>query len=266
MSAIHVFVISLKNETARRQSISKHLKERGFDFEFFDAVDGRKMDVPSHPDYDAKRRIRSFGRHIKPGELGCLLSHLGTYKEIVKRNLPYALILEDDVILHKDTKHVLETFIKSSIKNGPVFDMLRLLSDKKINGKKKPHRIVRPITGTYNLIRLLTTPGGMYATLISQQGAQNLIKAHENFAFPVDALIGRSWEHGLESFTVLPELAREGNDFESTIGDARFDKTLEISGLQKITFPITRMFFKLEETLGKRYWFWRTALRDKKTT
>lgn len=261
MSAIHVFVISLKSEAARRESISKHLKDRGFDFEFFDAVDGRQMDVPDHPDYNAKRRIRSFGRHIKPGELGCLLSHLGTYKEIAKRNIPYALILEDDVVLHKDTKKVLEAFIKSNRK----FDMLRLLSDKKINGKKKPHRIVDTITGKYNLIRLLTTPGGMYATLISQQGAKNLVKAHENFAFPVDALIGRSWEHGLESFTVLPELAHEGNDFESTIGDARFDKTLEISGLQKITFPITRSLFKLEETLGKRYWFWRTSLRDKKT-
>lgn len=259
MSPIHVFVISLKDEAARRESISKHLKERGFDFEFFDAVDGRQMDVPSHPDYNAKRRIRSFGRHIKPGELGCLLSHLGTYKEIVKRDIPYALVLEDDVVLHKDTKNVLDAFIAS----GHDFDMLRLLSDKKINGKKKPHRIVKPITDTYNLIRLLTTPGGMYATLISQKGAQNLVKAHESFAFPVDALIGRSWEHGLESFTVLPELAREGNDFESTIGDARFDKTLEISGLQKITFPFTRMFFKLEETLGKRYWFWRTYSKDK---
>ena len=258
--AIHVFVISLKNDTGRRESITRHLENHGFAFEFFDAIDGRQMDVALHPDYNAKRRLRSFGRHIKPGELGCLLSHLGTYKEIVKRNIPYTLVLEDDVILHEDTKKVLEAFIASNHD----FDLLRLLSDKKINGKGKKHRIVKPIIDPYNLIRLLTTPGGMYATLISQNGAQKLVKAHESFAFPVDALIGRSWEHGLNSYTVLPELAHEGNEFESTIGNQRFNKTLEISGLRKITFPLTRALFKLEETIGKRYWFWKTALKDKK--
>ena len=35
-----------------------------------------------------------------PGAIGCALSHLKIYKHVVDNNIPYALILEDDVNYH----------------------------------------------------------------------------------------------------------------------------------------------------------------------
>ena len=61
------FVISLADETKRRAYITDELKKYDISFEFFDAVDGRKMAVESCPIYDGARRLRRFGSRQNHG-------------------------------------------------------------------------------------------------------------------------------------------------------------------------------------------------------
>ncbi|WP_281757236.1 glycosyltransferase family 25 protein [Succinatimonas hippei] len=104
---MQIFVINLKEDIERRQSITKCLNELNLDFEIFNAVKGK--DIDRHNDPLVYDKDECLVRHnflsktimrgkLSDGELGCALSHLGVYQEIVKRNLSGAIILEDDFI------------------------------------------------------------------------------------------------------------------------------------------------------------------------
>ncbi len=84
-------------------------------------------------------------------------------------------------------------------------------------------------------------------------------------AYPIDALMGRSWVTGVNWYTVRPGLVAQDRDIESMIGDeARFNNKKDITGFSKITYPLTRAGFKLTETFGKKYWYAKTYFLDKK--
>lgn len=236
--------------------MASHLKERGFEFEFLEAIDGRQMDVLAHPAYNAKRRRKAHGRDLKPGELGCLLSHRAAYHAIIERDLDYALLLEDDARLHEDTKATLESLLDKDFD----FDIIRLLGSPKV--AKGKHRKIIPLYKDLNLVRLRTAPGGAHATLISRRGAEKLLRVTERFAFPIDTILGRTWETGLMSYSIQPGLAIQDLSFDSAIGEARHDKTIPLKGMDKIKFKITRPLFKLNEAIGKRWIFWSNLFRD----
>ncbi|MXQ06674.1 hypothetical protein GQ651_02325 [Alphaproteobacteria bacterium GH1-50] len=95
-----IFVISLSDATGRRASISSALAERGLDFTFIDAVDGRRgLSPDAEAMIDRPGTIRASGRPMADTEYGCALSHMGVYRRIVDDGLPGALVLEDDAIL-----------------------------------------------------------------------------------------------------------------------------------------------------------------------
>ena len=250
---IPVFVISLQEETARREAIADHLKNRGFEFQFFDAIDGRQMNVLEHPDYDAKKRRAAHGRDLKPGELGCFLSHRGIYEEIVKQDLGFALIVEDDARFDENTKDVLEVLLDKDFD----FDIVRLLGSPKV--AKGKHRKIIPILKDFWLVRLRTAPGGAHATLVSRKGAEKIVKATQKFAFPIDTVLGRSWETGIDAYSIQPGLAVQDLSFDSAIGEERHDKTTTPKNLK---FKITRLMFKLGEAIGKAWVYYAGAPKD----
>ena len=93
---IPIFVISLARAPERRTSIEHHLKELGLAYEIVNAVDGKLL-----PD-EEQQKLLAPGVSYVPGVIGCYLSHVGVYQELVKRNLPIALILEDDARLNPE--------------------------------------------------------------------------------------------------------------------------------------------------------------------
>jgi glycosyl transferase family 25 len=71
------------------------LGEIHFPFERVSAVDGQQEEV--------RAAAKSNGvARVGPGEYACFQSHRKIWGEIVAKNLPYALILEDDVIIAED--------------------------------------------------------------------------------------------------------------------------------------------------------------------
>jgi glycosyl transferase family 25 len=253
-----VFVISLIEAIERRERMTQIMDDLKIPFTFIDAVDGRDFGMSAHPNYDRAKRLKYFGRDLKGGELGCTLSHKKAYEKMVKDNICQAIIFEDDVILY-------DGFVETvkALQNCPVpFDMVRFMGrDKVLNAKQ---RKIIPLTNNVNLTRLCATPGGTYAYLITKHGAQKLLPHLERTAYPIDALVGRSWETGLNWLTVNKRLASVDYDLSSYIGEARFNKTLEIKGLVKITYPFYRLWFRLCETCGKKYWCFKNFFKDKK--
>lgn len=253
---IPVYVISIKGEDARREKIAAHLKERGIDFQFFDAVDGRKMNVLDHPGYDGVRRRACNGVDLKPGELGCILSHRTLYEHCLKQGHDHVLILEDDARLHEDTKDTLEALRQSNYD----FDIIRLFGSPKV--ARGTHRKIIPLIKDFWLVRLRTLHGGTHATFMSKSGLEKLVKATDRFSFPIDIIMNRTWETGIISYTIQPGLSVPDESFESLIGTARHDKTTGFSGWQKCKYKVTRALFKLNEALAKAWTYYANAPKD----
>jgi len=94
------FVITVEDDgitafSKRKSNITKNLKD--VEFEFYDGVDGRKVDKKY---YDEK------GSRLTYGQLGCALSHLGIYKKMVDEDIDIALVMEDDCVFNENVSNI----------------------------------------------------------------------------------------------------------------------------------------------------------------
>ncbi len=239
------FVISLPEATGRQDHMRAQLKSQAIDFEFFDAVDGRGFDVPTHPIYNASLRRAFFGRDLKGGELGVLLSHKAIFEKMLHDNIDQALVFEDDAILESDFKSVLDDLL-----NGPQdYDLVRFLGSDKV--ARIEQFTVRPVNDRYTLNCLRTAPGGAFAYVITRAGAEKMLQLLTRIYLPIDTLMGHNWKNGLQAYIIQPGLAEQDPAQEQYIGTARFKKTLDLSGPMRFLFPVTRAAYKAYEGLCK---------------
>ncbi len=92
---IQVFYINLGRHSVRNSHIATALARLGIKGRRISAVDGRDLD-PSF--IDAFNTEHNPRYKMTPGEIGCFLSHLACWGEILKSGEKYALILEDDAV------------------------------------------------------------------------------------------------------------------------------------------------------------------------
>lgn len=163
------FVINLAWSTGRRKAMTSKLKKLKLDYEFVSAVDGHALTPEDIAPYWDEQR--TYFRPLKPGEIGCFLSHYHTLGEIVKRKLSHALILEDDIELSPQLPQLLEQ-LQATIKDGEVYSLYvsmpyptQFTTLEKVGG----YHIVKPAED--NLIL------GAVAYLITYSAAK---KMHEN--------------------------------------------------------------------------------------
>ena len=93
-----VFVISLPDCTERRERIQAHLKTLNLPFEFVDAVDGRSGLDPEHEREVDRVSTRRNGKIMTDADFACALSHVKVCRRIVRDNIPWALVFEDDAV------------------------------------------------------------------------------------------------------------------------------------------------------------------------
>ncbi|AGH74267.1 glycosyltransferase family 25 protein [Edwardsiella piscicida] len=99
-----VFIINLKRDLQKKHEIISECSRLNINHEIIEAVSGIDLsaaEVDRLIDKDAQI-------YLTKGEIGCSLSHLRIYQKIISEALPYALILEDDAILHDDLNEVIQ--------------------------------------------------------------------------------------------------------------------------------------------------------------
>ena len=94
---ICTFVISLEKDKARREELASQLASRNISFSVIRAVHGGELSNDElKRSYDRDKSVYLLNRELSRGEIGCALSHICVYRQIVAENIPYALVLEDD--------------------------------------------------------------------------------------------------------------------------------------------------------------------------
>ena len=95
------YIINLKEAIERRNYMQKQLAllPPSLSSEFIEAVNGKGMNreqLEENFDYE-KFRLR-YAKEVRPGEIGCTLSHQKCYRRLLESKEKYVLILEDDII------------------------------------------------------------------------------------------------------------------------------------------------------------------------
>jgi glycosyl transferase family 25 len=177
------FCISLVSSTRRRQLAQRQATEMGLErFEFFDAVVGRDLDASTlvkQGIYDDEAARRYHGRPLSVTEIAISLSHAKVYDEILKRNLPAAVILEDDVLFRPRHLNLLDA---STI--PPDFDIFFLHA----------HLDQEPPRGriSQNVFRDHSYLASSVAYLVSRRGAEKLARGSKPVVHASDGLLGRA--------------------------------------------------------------------------
>ena len=97
-----IFVINLAADVERRRYMEKQLKKLPVCYEWVDAVRADHLSAQELTQVlRSKARIYT-GRALKREEIACYLSHLKAMRKICDRNIPQAIIMEDDVLISED--------------------------------------------------------------------------------------------------------------------------------------------------------------------
>lgn len=195
-----IFVISLTREPERRALMAQELT--GFDFEFFEGVDGAALDVASFADRLDTMWFRIMRRrNLRPGEVGCFLSHYGLWERLVETRTPYALILEDDARLEDGFREIVAEVM--SIQDE--WDIAYLAET------KRPQRMVRMVAALDSGRRLIQCRRRMSGRgyLIRLEAAEVLLRYCWRIRSQIDDLYSKWWKNGLRVYAVDPAIVRD---------------------------------------------------------
>ena len=223
------------------QKINKHIQ-----YEIFPAYNGKEILNNSKSNTSIHEKILlqdktvlnlKLGRQsiinekLTPSEIGCALSHLKIYEEIIKRNLEFALIFEDDILIHEDFNLILKPIIElkekwdiifvdkdSGIRDFFIKKTIPLAKTKNnsITLNRKGMGILDPI---FNRRRLVYVASCYF---INNKACQKLLKLGYPIRIPADYLLGYPAFHGLRLYTVesdIPLAYTNKKELQSTIGE-----------------------------------------------
>lgn len=176
---MQVFVINLERSTARRKLMTQQLAAQGIEFEIIKATDGAELTDSYLTQICDFEQLAKSPHLLRKGVYGCLLSHYSICQRLLTDDIPYALILEDDVVLQPNLKKLLAD-IEKNVKQGEVIllfsqnnYMLTLFSQQQSITLADGHQLVYPIEPW--------ALGSAAAYVITQEAARGLV----NFLLPI---------------------------------------------------------------------------------
>jgi GR25 family glycosyltransferase involved in LPS biosynthesis len=211
-----IYIINLEKDYERYMNTKKQLLLNNIsdsDITRINAIYGKKLD----------QNILNSS-NLTPAQIGCLSSHVKTLKQIIKDNVEYALVLEDDIVLSESfpkLEEIISTLPKTfdicwvgncrakwprntcSIIPDPAYDYKKLekINDYiwRIDGKSHDNY-----------------PMGAYGLVISKKGAKRAldIVLSNKFMNPIDMIYVKS---DMENYMTVPSIITHCYDFGSNI-------------------------------------------------
>jgi len=199
--ALRAFYLNLDQEIVRRQSIEGQFLAIGLKAARIAAVDGSKPLPSALSAYFSPQHV------MDAGALGCYASHIKTWQEILRQDLPYALVLEDDAILAGDLPQAVAGLMTALPKG---WDMVHLGAE--------PDRACCDVVrlGFRTIVQYSRVPPGTVGYLLSRAGARKLLQAAPR-VWPVDTDTRRPWVFGLAVYGVVAPPIRHDWSQQSTI-------------------------------------------------
>ena len=182
-SPLGVLLINLDRRGDRLQAMQSRIGCLGIDFHRISAVDGCSV---SEVELSCSLREGPVG-FLDNSTRACTASHVKAWQYIVDSGLRYALILEDDVILHPDIAILLanDAWIPASIDLLKVEKFAPNYPSKILAGKV----LAKIPSGQGEISRMYSRHTGAAAYILSRKGAEIALSMSGSFNVPVDHLL-----------------------------------------------------------------------------
>ena len=234
-----VYIVNLKHSTERRKNILSELKKQNIkNFQIIDAIDGKKLQDKDLKNFtcSSDKKYNSLGQKLTLSQIGCALSHIKIYKDFIKSDESYALILEDDAIFLDNFSYSLQKFI---IKNFKYKKQVFLLSELK-EFVKQPIDTMK----NYEVVKV-TNAFFTHAYLINKEAAKSIMK----FNFPIKTVADNFVYFKIYCGVNLVGL----NPFLLDQDKKNFGTTIDLWQENQKKFLILRFFYKLKNKILKRF-------------
>ena len=230
--------------------MAAELAKSQVDYEFFEAVDGREIDLTDPgvraiiaPSFLSKSSFR-------PGNAACALSHLGVYKNIIADGLDWALVMEDDVIVPEDLASLADAVAKHLVGSEVAllnFDSEHTCKMSRQGSVDLPHsrQLVLPVD--------VNQPVSAAAYVITREACERM----HGRPLPIWAKAD-DWAHFYNEGVldrvrcVVPLAVAKSPDFGSTIGHS--DASLRARLLATITRYDLRLISRAASFRRQRIW------------
>ena len=241
-----VIILSLEDAVARRAPLINAFQAHGVPYEIWHAIDGLNGLPPEHESLiDRPAARQNLGRDMGNAEFACALSHHFIYRDILKRGLEMAVILEDDAIVDERFFSFLNTA------QVPACDLL-LLDHMRALVRRTDKLKLADGGMAY---RCMTSPWLTTGYIITRGGAQKLVDQSVPITAPAD------WPTDLaemQTYAIAPRLVNHP-DMKSAGSDIRQDRGPVESLASRRKRRTSRRFLRLSywrKTYHKRMGKW----------
>lgn len=250
---LEIHVVNLARSKDRRARMDKLLAEKGLEFRYFDAIDGKAGKHPLFARHDPRLAEIRYGFQLAPGELGCFASHYLLWELCVREQRPL-LIMEDDIELTDGFRDNLEIASRKIDDYG----LLRLSSHKNRNF------MVREEVGTgHKIVQFAQNPSGTSCYAIAPWAAAKFLEHADIWFEPVDSHLDRYWDHGVGCYALYPfsvtHIAPTSEQSEIWDGVGRGPRS---SRSRK--YPIESRFYRLKDNVKRKIFKIRNGLELEK--
>jgi len=195
------FVISLRSSPERCENVARLIRESPLPCVRWNAVDGRLLTAAQIAQvYRRKLHQPRYPFELKPGEIGCFLSHQTVWQRMLDDSIDGALILEDDVEPSADFVDALRLAVETAASECYVQFQTR-----KLGGG----HVAIASRGNRNLVRPKVVPLRTTAQWVTLAAARRLLRLTDVFDRPIDTFLQMRWLHGVDILTVSPPCVRE---------------------------------------------------------
>lgn len=208
----HVYIVNLPSREDRRKQWLRNLAfmpSLEHRFEFFKAIDGRLVNTISS---------------LRPGELGCSMSHAAIWKDASRKGYKYIVVFEDDALINKDFEQELEQLFEACQMD---FDWLYLFNSWDF----------RPTEPYSDILDKVIASLGTVAYVMNVSSVNRILPYVEEFRFPVDVVMGH--------MCFLSKVYRPKNMFvlhdDESASDVRTGKNHEPSFLRRLVKRLVKI-------------------------
>ena len=252
---MNCYVISLQRAWERREHITHEFERVNLPFEFFDAIDGTRLNDETLASVDRETRQKTIMPPLDNSALACLLSHMEVFRQLVNSGDRMAAIFEDDCLLNPDIHDIL-----GALEAGPAdFDAVMLHERDGRRDPIKRFRPVRPITSGYVLGRVRFYDYGARGYVITRAGAEHMLREFPRPVHEIDWILPRFWENGMLNLYYLnPPVVFHNSSLPSYIEHTRRRSRAEMRQVLRTRPDLFARRLALSGARGMRRWLaWR---------
>jgi glycosyl transferase family 25 len=198
-----IYCINLAKRSERWESAKKQFLNNNITAIRYEAIDGNQYDLVNN---------------LKPGELGCLLSHLNILKECQKNNIENVLITEDDVEFCEDLN---EKFFHYQ-KELPEWDILYLGANHALCNPYESNPPIKVSKHVYRILHAYST----HAYAVNKSCYQYLIDHISSMTNSLDVMYSKIQKE-LKVYLFRPHLAWQSEGYSDIM-----EKTVDYSFLK----------------------------------